>query len=285
MAVVDARTLVRETSGLASLPEVAARVIGMAEDPRTTAAQFGTVIGRDPNLAGRLLKIANSSYYSRSGGIDTIARAVAVIGTRQVRDLTLGISAIRTFSGIPIGVVSMEDFWVHSLYCAMLSRTLATAVDPKLEETVFVAGLLHDVGRLVHLIGLPEESRQALWMATEGADDVTDDMAERAVLGFDHTDVGSELACQWRLPEVLRECIAFHHAPERASPANARAVAIVHVANSLAYLAETDSTDLTAAPTIAPKAARLAGFDERRLGELVEESRAEIGELRRLFGL
>jgi len=282
---MDARTLVRETSGLASLPEVAARVIGMAEDPRTTAAQFGTVIGRDPNLAGRLLKIANSSYYSRSGGIDTIARAVTVIGTRQVRDLTLGISAIRTFSGIPIGIVSMEDFWVHSLYCAMLARRLATDVDPKLEDAVFVAGLLHDIGRLVHLIGLPEESRQALWLATEGADDITDDVAERAVFGFDHTDVGSELARQWRLPEVLRECIASHHAPERATSANATAVAIVHVANSLAYLAETECPELAAAPAIAPRAARLAGFDPGLLGDLLQESRTEIAELRRLFGL
>lgn len=134
-------------------------------------------------------------------------------------------------------------------------------------------------------IRLPEESREALWMVTEGPDDLTMDAAERAVLGFDHTDVGGELARLWKLPAVLRECIAYHHQPERASAPNARVVATVHVANSLAYLAETDSTELSTGPPISETAARLAGFDERQIPKLVADSRAEIAALRVLFGL
>jgi len=281
---VDAKAVVAGAEGLASLPEVAARVIALAEDPHSSASEFDSVISRDPNLAARLLRIANSPYYSVAGEIDTIARAVTVIGTRQIRDLTLGVAAIRAFAGIPVELVSMEDFWVHSLYCAHLSRWLA-AGKPRLEDTVFVGGLLHDIGQLLLFIELPEESREALWMVSEGPDDLSMDVAERQVLGFDHTEVGAELARQWNLPQSLLECIAWHHRPERASPDHAGEVAIVHVANSVAYLAETDSTDLYAGPPILEAAARLAVFDEREVPRMVEESRAEMAALRGAFGV
>lgn len=282
---MDARQLVAETSDLASLPEVAARVIGLAEDPRSTAAQFAAVISRDTNLAARLLRVANSSYYSMSGRIDTIPRAVTVIGSRQVRDLTLGLSAIRVFQGIPIEVISMDDFWSHSLYTALIARRLAGASSKALEDTAFVAGLLHDVGQLLLVLRVPDLARKSLWLATEGPEDLTLADAERQVLGFDHGDVGLELARKWNLPEVLRECIAHHHEPGRASIAHAGAVAIVHVANSLAYLAETDSLEPSMGPAIAPAAARLAGFQERDIPQVVSETRAQIDEVRALFGL
>lgn len=280
----DARTIVARAAGLASLPEVAARVVALAEDPNATASQFEAVIGRDPALAARLLRIANSPYYSVTGQIDTIARAVTMVGTRHIRDLTLGLAAIRAFAGIPVELVSMEDFWVHSLYCAHLSRALS-ADDLRMADTVFVGGLLHDIGQLLLFIQQPEESREALWLVSEGPDDLSMDMAEREVLGCDHTEVGGELARQWQLPASLQECIAWHHEPERASPAHARAVAIVHVANSLAYLAETDSTDLFTGPPIQEQAARLALFDEREVPRMVAESRAEMAALRGAFGI
>lgn len=154
----DARTIVARAAGLASLPEVAARVVALAEDPNATASQFEAVIGRDPALAARLLRIANSPYYSVTGQIDTIARAVTMVGTRHIRDLTLGLAAIRAFAGIPVELVSMEDFWVHSLYCAHLSRALS-ADDLRMADTVFVGGLLHDIGQLLLFIQQPEESR------------------------------------------------------------------------------------------------------------------------------
>jgi putative nucleotidyltransferase with HDIG domain len=282
--IIDARTIVARASSLASLPEVVARVVALAEDPGATASQFEAVIGRDPALAARLLRVANSPYYSVTGQIDTIARAVTMVGTRHIRDLTLGLAAIRAFAGIPVALVSMEDFWVHSLYCAHLSRALA-ADDLRLADTVFVGGLLHDIGQLLLFIQQPEESRQALWMVSEGPDHLTMDEAEREVLGVDHTEVGAELARQWLLPDALRECIAWHHQPERASAANARAAAIVHVANSLAYLAETDSTDLYTGPPIQERAARLALFDERQVPAMVAESRAAIAGLRASFGI
>lgn len=282
---MDARRLVAEASDLASLPEVAARVIALVEDPKATAAEIGQVIGRDPNLAARLLKIANSSYYATSGTIGTIPRAVTVIGTRQIRNLTLQLTTVRMFQGVPVEVVSMGDFWEHSLYCALIAKQLAGAVNPALADTVFTGGLLHEVGQLLLFQRLPDLSRQALWLATEGPDDLTMADAERQIIGFDHTEVGAELARKWNLPEVLRECIAHHHHPDLASPAHATAVAIVHVANSLAYLTETDSVSLETSPLIAPTAARLAGLDGCDLAQLVADTRTQIREARALFGL
>jgi len=280
-----ARALVAESSDLVSLPEVATAIIRLAEDPRSTARDFETVIAGDPNLAARLLRIANSSYYSMRGRIDTIQRAVAVIGTLDVCNLAIGLSTVRAFDGIPVEVVSMDDFWTHSVYCSVLSRRLARDAAPGREGTLFLAGLLHDVGQLLIFLRRPEESRKALWMSMEGADDLTLEVAERSVLGFDHGDVGDQLGRKWHLPDLLRECMALHHSPALASAHNAVAVAVVHVANSLAYLVETESADLEAAPPIDPAAADLAHFDAALIPELVAESRAQVAEARSLFGI
>ena len=265
------------------MPDVVAAVIALADDHRATAADFAEVIGRDPNLAARLLRIANSSYYSLRGRIDTIQRAVAVIGSLDVCNLAIGLSAVRAFRDIPVEVVSMEDFWTHSVYCSVLARRLARGASPGREGTLFLAGLLHDVGQLLIFLRRPEEARKALRMVMDGPGDFTAEVAERSVLGFDHGDVGDELARHWHLPELLRECMALHHSPGSASASNASAVAIVHVANSLAYLAETDSVDPGAGPPILEAAARLALFDARQVPEMLAESRAEMAEARSLF--
>ena len=112
------------------MPDVVAAVIALADDHRATAADFAEVIGRDPNLAARLLRIANSSYYSLRGRIDTIQRAVAVIGSLDVCNLAIGLSAVRAFRDIPVEVVSMEDFWTHGVYCSVLARRLARGASP-----------------------------------------------------------------------------------------------------------------------------------------------------------
>jgi len=277
--------LVTESSDLVSLPEVATEIIRLAEDPLSTARDFEAIIAADPNLAARLLRIANSSYYSMRGRIDTIQRAVAVIGTLDVCNLAIGLSTVRAFDGMPIDVVNMDDFWGHSVYCSVLSRRLARDACPGREGTLFLAGLLHDVGQLLMFLRRPEEARKALGMVVNGADGPTTDVAERSVLGFDHGDVGDELGRKWHLPELLRECMALHHSPALASVPNAVAVAIVHVANSLARLAETGSMELGAAPPIDPVAAGLAHFDAVRVPELLDESRSQLAEARSLFGI
>jgi HD-like signal output (HDOD) protein len=164
--------LVEEAADLVSLPEVVTAVIQLAEDPRSTARDFEPVIAGDPNLAVRLLRVANSSRYSMRGRIDSIQRAVAVIGTLDVCNLAIGINAVRVFDGIPISVVSMADFWTHSVYCSVLARRLAHDAIPGREGTLSLAGLLHDVGQLLIFLRRPQQARRALDMVAQAAGDL-----------------------------------------------------------------------------------------------------------------
>ncbi len=278
-------SLVQEAGDLASLPEVAARVIGLVDRPQTTAAQLADVISRDPNLTVRLLRVANSSCYSHRGSVDTVARAVAVLGMRQVRDMTLGISAMRSFEGLPVGVVSMEGFWLHSLHVAVIARLLAEEREPAIADAVFVGGLLHDVGELVMCMCLPDAELEVLWLTLEGGSDLSQHAAERQLIGFDHAEVGACLARRWNLPPLLHDCIAFHHQPAQAAMAQARAVSIVHVANSIAYATETGMDDLSGAPPLDAAAARLIGFEETQMIRLIEPALAGVAEARSTFGI
>ena len=107
--------LVDHATGMVSLPAVAVRLNEMVDDPGSSAADIGRLIGQDPALSMRLLKLANGPLYGLSSEVDTISRAAMVIGTSQIRDLVLATSVSRAFQGVPNDLMSMEGFWRHSI--------------------------------------------------------------------------------------------------------------------------------------------------------------------------
>lgn len=239
--------LVQEVQNLISMPEVLLRVNRLIDDPASTSADVGRVITQDPGLTARLLRIANSSYYGPGRRIDTVARAVTQMGMRQLRDLVLTTAAASVFQGIPNTVISMEDFWRHSIHCALAASNLAKLSGMPNHDGLFVAGLLHDVGQLILLNRYPAESHQALLLAVSDPAVLSVHEAERRIFDFDHTQVGCELIRHWKLPESLQQCVAFHHQPRRA-PSHHKEVAIVHLANAIAGLIELGSHDLRELP-------------------------------------
>ena len=117
--------LVDGIEDLVTLPEVALRIARMVEDPSSSATDIGREISHDAALTARLLRIANSPALGHHGKIATISRAITVLGVRQVRDLTVGLTAIRTFEGISNELVTMESFWRHSFLCAVAAAAAA----------------------------------------------------------------------------------------------------------------------------------------------------------------
>jgi putative nucleotidyltransferase with HDIG domain len=269
--------LVTDIKDLATLPEVALRIAKMVDDPTSSATDIGREIGNDAALTVRLLRIANSPALGQHGKISTISRAIAVLGVRQVRDLTVGLTAIRTFDGIANSLVTMESFWRQSVLCAVAAGHIVAQRGGR-GESPFVAGLLHDIGQLVLFNRVPELAREALLMSVDAADDLDLYQCERKVMGFDHGAVGVALARKWGLPLSLQECIQFHHEPERAKT-HPIEVATVHIANSLAVLAEIGSTDLRDAPTISSAVLQAAKLDSKNIAaivQLTQESALEI---------
>jgi HD-like signal output (HDOD) protein len=270
--------LVANIKDLVTLPEVALRIAKMVDDPTSSATDIGREISHDAALTARLLRIANSPAFGQHGKIANISRAITVLGVRQVRDLTVGLTAIRTFDGIGNELVTMESFWRHSVLCAVAAGQIAGRRERGRDDTPFVAGLLHDIGQLVLFSRAPELARQALLMSVDSADDRGLFLCEREVLGFDHGAVGLALARNWALPRSLQECIEFHHEPERAQE-HPLEVATVHVANSVAVLAEIGSLELSDAPMISSVALRAVKLDFASLREIVLQTQKSAAEV------
>ena len=268
--------LVAEIKDLVTLPEVAMRISRMVNNPNSSSSDIGREISSDPALTARLLRTANSPAFGQHGKIATISRAITVLGVRQVRDLTVGLTAIRTFDGVGNELVTMTSFWRHSILCAVAAAHIAERRRGGRDDSPFVAGLLHDIGQLVLFNRVPELARQALLMCVDDPENRALYLCERDVVGFDHCAVGAALAQNWGLPLALQECIEFHHEPERAK-SHPVEVSTIHIANSVAVLAEIDSRDPSDAAAISAFALRTAKLDASSVMDIVAQTQ-EMGE-------
>lgn len=278
----DIAELVKGVGGLVTLPDVFVRINRLVEDPGSTVGDIAKAVGQDPSFTVRLLRVANSPLYGLSTTVDTVAKAVAIIGTSQIRSLALSTSIASTFEGLPNDLVSMENFWRHSLYCALAARILAKLARKCDVEAVFTAGLLHDIGALVIFNRLAPQAKEALLLVLDGTDEMPVHEAEWQIMGFDHAQVGGELARQWHLPPLLADCIGCHHEIGLAHH-YPRETAIVHIANILALMAEVDSLNPGDVPVIDPHAWEVTGLDEDIIESVVREVQAEIAEAETLF--
>lgn len=245
--------LVSRNVRLVSLPEVCIQVQALADSPHTTTADIGDVVGKDTALTTRLLKLVNSAYFSLPKKIDTITRAVNMIGMRELRNLTLAASAAEVFSRIPANLIDMAAFWQHSVYTGLVARNLANRCNVLHSERLFTAGLLHDVGRLLMLMKIPEDIGKAESIRLQSKEDIC--AIERKLAGFDHAEVGHALLSHWNMPENLCASVLYHHDPAAATDAHLEA-SIVHIADLVTHCAQ-ESKDPLGSPFYDPYGALL----------------------------
>ncbi len=275
--------LVQSISGLVTLPDVYMRISQLVDDPNSTLYDIADAISRDPAFTALLLKVANSSFYGFSSTIDTAIKAVSVIGTSQIRSLALSLSVARSFSGLSNALVSMENFWRHSLYCALFARHLARLVRRCDAEALFTAGMLHDIGELIVFCQIPDKARASLNLVLDEGAGLPVYQAERKIIGFDHAQVGGALADLWQLPPLLRECLCYHHDIAASTEKYRREVALVHIANEMALLAELRLDCFADIDPLDPLAWEVTGLDEEQVLPLLEEVQLEIIEAEQLF--
>jgi HD-like signal output (HDOD) protein len=228
---MTAKELAGEVSSLFSLPDLVVRACAVMDSPSATAQDLIEVIELDANLVATVLRLANSALYAGRGNIATLTRAVALIGNNAVRDLVLATAAVKAFRDIPEAFVDMDAFWDNSVTAAVIARLIAGRLRIRDGEGLFLAGLLHGVGRLVFYARRPEATREALRLAKDRSMPLAD--AERAVFGFGHPEVGAALLEIWGLPERLTLPVRHQFDPA-AAPTCSREVAIVHLAADMA---------------------------------------------------
>ncbi len=222
--------LAQQICSLPTLPMVLQRVIDLVNNPKTSAFQLSRVILGDQALTARLLRLVNSPFYGFPRRIATVTEALAILGFYQVRNLLMTVTVVDLLGADETPEFSTLRFWEHSVGTAVAASVLAQYTRHEDREELFVAGLLHDVGKLVEFQFLPKEFLKVLSRAR--AEDLPIRVAEQQVLGFSHDQVGRLLADQWKLPIRLTEAITCHHRPELAQVAK-REAAIVHLADIL----------------------------------------------------
>lgn len=213
-----------------SPPHVYVKLKETLEDPRSSFKEFSSIIGGDPALSARLLKIVNSAFYGLESEVETISHALGIIGTEQLTQLVLATSVTKQFSGIPENLVSMDLFWRHSIACGVATKIIADWVGERNLENYYLAGMLHDIGSLVIYKKFPKEAEKIISQCKENKECLFD--IERKVFGVSHAKVGGRLLKGWGLPMSLCESAYFHHRPQKAKEFPL-ATKIVHVADSI----------------------------------------------------
>lgn len=250
--------MVKSAMRLASLPSIYLRLNEVTTDTRSTSTDVARVIQEDTSLSARLLRLVNSAFYGFPSRVDTITQAINLVGTNQVMELALASSVLRAFEGIPKDRVDMDNFWRHSIGTAIAARSIALRRRMPAAERFFVAGLLHDVGRLVLFLEEPEAMAMA-FSAAETTDTLLVE-AERATFGFDHADVGRALLASWKLPPALQEAVGRHHAPPRIGD-GATDAAMIHVADVFSNALELGFSGERLVPPMDAAAWDLLGLD------------------------
>ena len=216
---------------LTSPPNIYFEMQKVVEDPNKSITDIGYIIEQDPTLSIRLLKIVNSAFFGLPGQISSIKHAITIIGVRELQNLTLATIIIDKFTALPGGLLSMQDFWARSLRCALISKELCIYRNNKSDlDSMFICGLLHDIGQLVFYRKIPELARQIGLLAESGK--VDEIQVETSILGFNHYQTGAELVRLWRLPEIIVETIGQHTEPDYTS-VFADATSIIRTAHYL----------------------------------------------------
>ena len=208
---VDMQRLLEASPRMGTLPMVFHRLVEMINNPGVTVNDLSKVIAMDPALSARLLRLVNSPFYGMAFKVDTISRAVVMVGTRQLVMLAMGATLVTAFRGVPVSLVNMRSFWSHSISCGAAARQLARHAGQAEPESFFVAGLLHDIARLLIYTQLPNHSLYMLTEAKRQEDSLH--ALEARTLGFTHEELGALLLRSWNCPEDLVRRVEKHHAP------------------------------------------------------------------------
>ena len=225
-----------------SLSTTVTKVLEVCNTPSTSANDLNRVIALDPVLTGQVLKLINSAYYSLPNQINSLTRAIIMLGINTVKNLALSTAVLGSMGREDsFRSLSMDAFWTHSLCVGVMAKALAgfKGIPGMMQEEFFVAGLLHDLGKIPLNNCFAEEYRQALELA--GIEQGPLSKAEEILLGFDHARVGKMIADKWQLNLGLTELLRFHHTPENASPNNRQLIGVVALANTYANLFDVGS--------------------------------------------
>ena len=201
--------------GLPPFPETALKAIKVIKDPDSSAQDLVNIIQYDQSITANILRFANSAYFGLQAKVTSLKQAVAYLGTKTIMDMLFLSGSLSYFHGEYAGYdLKGEDLLTHSVSTALMCRILGERIALEETSTVFTAGLLHDIGKVVLSSFVRDKYNEIMQLVNQNKYSFV--MAEREVLGMDHAQVGGEMAQQWGIPEEIATPISLHHQFDKA---------------------------------------------------------------------
>ena len=281
MSHISASELVRNLPVLSSLPAVIDELEAALDRGDASMTDLGEIVKKDTDLTARLLRLANSSFYGFPKGVETVAEALSLIGLEQMKQLLTGSLVMEYFENIPASSVNMKTFWEHSIATGIAAKILSIQRRATEPELFFVSGLIHDIGRLVIYLKLPQESREIL-ETYEKNNAVPLYEIEKNVIGFDHGDIGGELLKKWDFPIKLVEAVRYHHRPKY-SEVHFSEAALINTANFVVNAIGIGSSGEKLVPPFDARAWERLDLSNAALKNTIKETQKQFSDVVTLF--
>lgn len=278
--MASAQELVQSCSNIFTLPEIYFRVRDVVDDHASTMDDLANALKLDPAISARLLKIVNSPFYGFPKQIDTITRAVNLIGMQAVSDLVTATTVGRTFTGMTTEIMDLSAYWRRSVLSALMAGKIAKACGIDDSERFFIEGLLRDIGHLVLYQTVPQRAQSALIEAGNLGTPLAE--VEQASIGCDFADVGAELIRSWGMPTQIEQSIRHQLSPNEAGEYALHA-SIVHLAGVIADHSELPQSQAPQALPFHPYAIQTTQFKDSDRPALMKETAAQLDETLALF--
>ena len=277
-----ARDLVETLKTLGTLPTVYSKVNELVNDPNCPAAKLGDCISNDQAITSMILRLVNSALYGYPTYIDTVTKAVTIVGFKQTRDLVLASSVIDMFGKDgDAGGIDYRGFWKHSIATAVCSKIIASHMKKCDQEAMFTAGLLHDIGRLISFEMSDKLPIQDLLDQAKDTETLLY-KNERKMLGFTHMDLAEALFCKWNLPPLLKEAAVYHHVPALA-PRFKLEASCIHISDAITHSLRMGSSGDQYVPEISEEAWANLEIPISKLPGIINSLKDQYPDLIKLF--
>lgn len=271
--MASAQELVQSCSNIFTLPEIYFRVRDVVDDPDSTMNDLANALKIDPAISARVLKIVNSPLYGFPKQVETVTRAVNLLGMQAVRDLVTASTIGRRFSGMTTEIMDLSAYWRKSILCALLAAKIAKACGIRDSERFFIEGLLRDIGHLVLYQTIPQRAQASLIEAGNLGTSLAE--VEQASIGCDYTEVGAELIHSWGMPAQIEQAVRHQLNPYEAGEHILNA-SVVHLAGVVADHSELPPTHADHKLSVDPYAMQLTGFNLDEQPILLEEAQEQL---------